>query len=157
MKMSANQTADQNKEIIRNLYEEILNTGKWELLAPVIAEDYVGVAGQKGPSAFAETIRGLRHGFPDIQWKVEDLVAEGDKVTVRWSWQGTHSNTFMGIQPTSKLLNNHAIAIYQLRDNQIIHAWLESDRLGFLQQIGMIPQDLGSFQQSQRDRVGTVR
>ena len=148
--MSANQTADQNKVIIRNLYEEILNTGKWELLTPIIAEDFIGVAGQKGPSAFAETVRGLRQGFPDIQWTVEDLVAEGDKVTVRWSWQGTHSNTFMGFQPTHKSLNNHAIAIYQFRDNQIIHAWLETDRLGFLQQIGAIPQDLGLSQQPQK-------
>lgn len=144
------QTADQNKAIIRNLYEEILNQEKWELLEPVIAEDYIGVAGQKGAAAFAETVRGLRQGFPDIQWTVEDLVAEGDKVTVRWSWQGTHSNTFMGIPPTGKALNNHAIAIYQLRDNQVIHAWLESDRLGFLQQIGMIPQDLRALQASQK-------
>ena len=143
-------SADQNKSIIRNLYEEILNKGQWELLEPIIAEDYIGVGDQKGPLAFAATVQGLRQGFPDIQWTVEDLVAEGDKVTVRWSWKGMHSNTFMGIPPTNKLLNNHAIAIYQLRDNQIIHAWLESDRLGFLQQVGMIPQDLRSLQTSQK-------
>lgn len=143
-------SVDQNKSIIRNLYEEILNKGQWELLEPVIAEDYIGVGGQKGPLAFAATVQGLREGFPDIQWTVEDLVAEGDKVTVRWSWKGTHLGTFTGIQPTNKSLNNHAIAIYQLRDNQIIHAWLESDRLGFLQQVGMIPQDLRALQPSQK-------
>ena len=143
-------SSDQNKATIHKLYEEILNEGQWERLAPIIAEDYVGVNNQKGPAAFAATIKGLRQGFPDIKWTVEDLVAEGDKVVVRWSWQGTHSNTFTGFQPTHKSLNNHAIAIYQFRDNQIIQTWLESDRLGFLQQIGVIPQDLGSLAQAQK-------
>ena len=148
--MSASQTADQNKAIIRKLYEEILNTGKWELLDPIIAEDFIGAMGQKGPAAFADTVRGLRQGFPDIQWTVEDLIAEGDKVVIRWSWRGTHSNAFRGFAPTHKALNDHAIAIYQFRENQVIHAWLETDRLGFLQQIGLIPQDLGSLPQSQK-------
>jgi steroid delta-isomerase-like uncharacterized protein len=148
--MSVTQISDQNKSIIRKLYEQILNTGRWELLDPIIAEDFIGVNNQKGPTAFAATVKGLRQGFPDIQWTVEDMVAEGDKVVVRWSWQGTHSNTFMGFQPTHKSLNNHAIAIYQFRENQIIHAWLESDRVGFLQQVGVIPQDLASLAQPQQ-------
>ncbi len=143
-------SSDQNKNTVRKLYEEILNTGRWELIEPIIAEDYIGVNNQKGAAAFAATVQGLRHGFPDIQWTVEDLVAEGDKVVVRWSWQGTHSNTFMGFEPTHKLLNNHAIGIYQFRGDQIIHAWLESDRLGFLQQVGVIPQGLGAAPQAQK-------
>jgi steroid delta-isomerase-like uncharacterized protein len=143
-------SADQNKNTIRKLYEEILNEGQWERLAPIIADDYIGVNNQKGPSAFAETVRGLRQGFPDIKWTVEDLVAEGDKVVVRWSWQGTHSNTFMGFEPTHKSLSNHAIAIYQFRGDQIVHAWLESDRFGFLQQIGVIPQTVGAVPQPQK-------
>src|SRR5258708_31801767 len=135
MNMSITQTSDQNKAIIRKLYEEILNTGKWELLDSIIAEDFVGVLGQKGPSAFAETVQGLRQGFPDIQWTIEDLVAEGDKVVVRWSWQGTHRGAFRAFPATQNPVNDHAIAIYQFRGSQIIRAWIETDRLGFLQQL----------------------
>lgn len=141
---------NENKATVRKLYEEILNTGRWELLDPIIAEDFVGIYGAKGPAAFAETVKGLRQGFPDIQWTVEDLIAEGDKVVVRWSWKGTHSNVFRGFQPTHKALTDHAIAIYQFRDAQVIQAWLETDRLGFLQQIGLIPQDLGSLPRPQK-------
>lgn len=148
--MSAAQTSEQNKLTIRKLYEEILNTGKWELLDPIIADDFIGIQGQKGPLAFAETVRGLRQGFPDIQWTVEDLIAEGDKVVVRWSWKATHSGSFRGFAPTHKALTDHAIAIYQFRDQQVVQAWLETDRLGFLQQIGLIPQDLGSLPQPQK-------
>jgi steroid delta-isomerase-like uncharacterized protein len=144
IKMSVTQTPEKNKAAIRKLYEDLLNTGNLELLDQLIAEDYVGIYDQRGPSAFAETIRTLRQGFPDIQWTIEDLVAAGDRVAVRWSWQGTHKNPFRGFPASHKKVTDKAIAIYQFRDNKIVHAWIETDRLGLLQQIGAVPQDLGS-------------
>lgn len=146
--MSATQNPEKNKEMVRKLYEDLLNTGKLELLDHVIAEDYVGIYGQKGPAAFAETIQTLRQGFPDIQWTIEDLVAAGDRVAVRWTWQGTHTNPFRGFPATNKKVTDKAIAIYQFRDNKVIQAWIETDRLGVLQQIGAVPQDLGLTPQS---------
>jgi steroid delta-isomerase-like uncharacterized protein len=141
--MSVTQTPEKNKETIRKLYEELLNKGKLDMLDQVIAEDYVGVYGQKGPAAFAETVQGLREGFPNIQWTIEDLVAAGDRVAVRWTWQGTHTGSFRGIPASQRQISDKAIAIYQFRDGKIIQAWIETDRLGFLQQIGVVPQDLG--------------
>jgi steroid delta-isomerase-like uncharacterized protein len=150
IEMSVTLIAKKNKEVVRKLYEVFLNTGKLESLDQVIAEDYVGPNDQRGPSALAETIQGIRQGFPDIQWTVEDLVAEGDKVVVRWSWRGTHSGSFRGFPASQKQVTNNAIAIYQFRDNKIVHAWMQTDQLGFLQQIGVIPQDLGAVPQPQR-------
>lgn len=146
--MSVTQTPEKNRETIRKLYEDFLNTGKLELLGQIIAEDYVGIYGQKGPSAYAETIRALRQGFPDIQWTIEDLVAAGDRVAVRWTWQGTHRGSFRGFPASQKQVTDNAIAIYQFRDNKVVQAWIQSDRLGVLQQIGAVPQDLGSVSQS---------
>ena len=142
------QTPEKNKETIRRLYEDLLNHGKLELLDQVIDEDYIGIYGQRGPDAFAETIRGLLQGFPDIQWTIEDLVAERDRVAVRWTWQATHQNAFRGFPATQKQVTDKAVAIYQFKNNKIIHAWIETDRLGVLQQIGAVPQDLGSLSQS---------
>src|SRR5262245_17085086 len=140
--MSGSQT---NKEIVRKLYEAGLNQQNFELLKEFIAEDYVGIRDEKGAAGFTETVQSLIRAFPDIQWTVEDLIEEGDKVVVRWSWQGTHQGTFRGFLPASqKKVTDHAIAIYQFRGSKIIKAWLQSDRLGFLQQIGVVPQDLGS-------------
>jgi steroid delta-isomerase-like uncharacterized protein len=146
--MSVTQTPEKNKAAIRMLYENFLNTGKLELLDQIIAEEYLGIYGQKGPSAYAETIRALRQGFPDIQWTIEDLVAAGDRVAVRWTWQGTHRGSFRGFPASQKQVTDNAIAIYQFRDNKVVQAWIQSDRLGVLQQIGAIPQDLGSVSQS---------
>jgi steroid delta-isomerase-like uncharacterized protein len=140
--MSVTQTPEKNKEAVRKLYEDFLNTGKLDSLDQVIAEEYVGVYGQKGPSAFAETIQALRQGFPDIQWTIEDLVAAGDRVAVRWTWRGTHKGSFRGIPASQKQMTDKAIGIYQLRDGKIVNAWIETDRLGFLQQIGVISQDV---------------
>jgi predicted ester cyclase len=146
-KMSTPQPPEKNKETVRKLYEEIINTGKLELLDQIIAEDYVGIYGQKGPSAYAETIKALRQGFPDIQWTIEDLVAAEDRVAVRWTWRGTHKGQYRGFLPSQKQITDKAIAIYQFRGDKIVHAWIETDRLGLLQQIGAVPPDLGSVPQ----------
>lgn len=137
------QSSAKNKQVVRRLYEECLNKREFELLKELVNEDYTGLSGETGPSAFEGSVRSIIRAFPDIRWTIEDLVAEGDKVTVRWSWQGIHTNTFRGIfPPTQKHVTDHAIAIYQFRDNKIINAWIQTDRLGFLQQIGVIPGDL---------------
>jgi steroid delta-isomerase-like uncharacterized protein len=148
--MSVTQTTEKNKEIVRKIYEDCLNTGKVELLDQFVAEDYVGVAGQIGPVAFAGLIKELRQGFPDIQWTVEDLLAEEDRVMVRWKWQGTHLGAFRGFPVSQKCFVSTAIVIYQLRDNKVVQAWMENDRLGFLQQMEVVPQDLGVAPQPQK-------
>ncbi len=146
--MSVTQAPEKNKEAVRRLYEDILNTGKLDLLNQIIAEEYVGISGQKGPSAFAEPIRELRLGFPDIRYTVEDLVAEGDRVVVKWIWRGIHTGPFRGFAASEKQVANHGIAIFQFKDDKIVQSWIETDRLGFLQQIGVVPPGLGSVPQS---------
>lgn len=140
----ANPEASHNyKEIIRKLYEDGLNKRNFDLLTEILHEDYVGATGEKGPSGFTELIQSLVLGFPDIEWTIEDLMTDGDKVTVRSSWKGTHTGTFGGfLSPTHKQVSNHAITIYQFRDGKIVQAWIETDRLGFLQQTGAIPEKL---------------
>lgn len=145
------QTPEKNKEIVRKLYQDCLNKRNFELLKEFIAEDYAGIRGEKGPAGFTETVQSIIQAFPDIRWTIEDLIEAEDKVVVRWSWQGTHEGTFRGfLQASHKKVTDHAIVIYQFRDHKIIKAWIESDRLGFLQQIGVVPQDLGSLAQPQK-------
>jgi predicted ester cyclase len=142
VKMGTDQSQEKNKAAVRKLYEDILNTGKLELLDQVIAEDYIGVLGENGPAGFAQAIAPVRMAFPDIKWTIEDLIAEGDKVMAKWSWKGTNTSSFNGIQPTHKEITHHAVNIFQFSDGKIIKAWMESDRLGFFQQIGVIPPGL---------------
>lgn len=102
-------------------------------------------SGARGPGAFRQVIDGLSHAFPDIRYTVEDLVAEDDRVAVRWYWSGTHRAPFRGLAPTERSLTNSGVAIFRLRAGKITAATLETDRLGFLQSIGVVPPNEALF------------
>jgi len=127
---------DMNRAMVRHLYEACINQGRLDLLNEIIGEDYVGPAGDRGPAGFSATLADLRDAFPDITFTIEDVVAEPHKVAVRWRWQATHAGQFRTFAATGRAVTNTGIAIYEVRDGRIVRAWLETDRLGALQQIG---------------------
>jgi predicted ester cyclase len=65
-----------------------------------------------------------------------DLVAEGDKVAIRWSWRGIHKGEYMGIAPTGKQVTMTGISILRIVGGKIVEEWGESDNLGFMEQLG---------------------
>lgn len=134
--MTAKET---NLATVRKLYEACINTGRLELLRDLVSEDYVGPNGETGVAGFEATIADLRAAFPDIRYTLEDSFGDDDHVAVRWTWQGTHRGAFRGFPPTNKTATNAAIGIYELKGGRIVRAWLQTDRLGFLQQMGVVP------------------
>lgn len=125
-----------NQNLVRRIYEEAFNGGRLDILDELVADAYEAPDGGRGAAAVRTNIADIRAGFPDIRFTIEDLIAEGDRVVVRWSWVATHRATFRGIAPTGKRITNSGIAIYQLRDGKIVRSWLETDRLGVMQQLG---------------------
>ena len=77
--------------------------------------------------------------IPDLRVTIEDLVAEGDKVAVRRSYEGTHQGELLGIPATGKQLQVGSISIFRLVDGKIAENWEQLDRLALLQQLGVIP------------------
>jgi steroid delta-isomerase-like uncharacterized protein len=134
---------ERNKEIVRRLYEEATNTGELALVDEVVAPDYVGAQGLRGPAGFRATIEALRRGVPDVRFTVVDLVGEGERVAVRWSWTGTHDGTLFGIPPSHRAITNDGVAIYEFRGGLVAAAWVLTDRLAVLQQIDVVPQNPG--------------
>lgn len=137
-----NMNHSKNKEKIRQLYEQSLNKNNLSLLAGIISPDYTGGGGKKGAAAFEAPIALLIKAFPDIQWKIEDLVAEDDKVMIRWTWQGTHTGQFQQHAATGRAVSNDGMAVYIFRDGKVIDAQVQTDRLGFLQQLNVLPADV---------------
>lgn len=133
--------AERNKEIVRNLYEQSLNKRNFESLREYISEDFTGAAGKKGPEAFKERVDLLILAFPDIRWNIQELFGEDHKVLIRWKVEGTHTGAFMNIPATGEPVSNDGIGIYELNDGKIISARVQTDRLGFLQQLGVLPDD----------------
>jgi predicted ester cyclase len=140
-----NPTHDRNKTAVRRLFEDGFNHQRSDVLEEVVAPEYVDAFGEHGATAFKKVIAGLRAGFPDIAYTVEELVAEDDAVAVRWHWTGTHRGVFRGIAPTERHVTNNGLAIFHLRSGKVVAATLETDRLGFLQGIGVVPPNEALF------------
>jgi hypothetical protein len=125
-----------NKLVVRTLWEQGISAGKIGLLRELLAPDYDRAPLEK---AIAE----LHEGFPDIHYTVEDLVGDGDRVAIRWSWSGTHTHQFRAFPATNKAVRDTGFAICTLRDGRITQIAMQTDRLGFLQQIDLLPPAIG--------------
>lgn len=132
-----------NKEVIRKLYEQCLNRKDLSLLRELVAENYINPQGVKGVSGFERPVSELIKAFPDIQWKLDELISDGDKVVVSWRWEGTHKGRFGNFPATGKKVSNDGMAIYEVKLGKITGSKLHTDRLGFLQDIGVLSRDLG--------------
>ncbi len=108
-----------------------------------IAADFVS---HSAPPGLAPGIEGVKqwvsifyNAFPDLDGAVEDVVAEGDKVAVRFSGTGTHQGDLFGIPPTGKAIKTTGINIFRIADGKIVEHWNNADDLGVMQQLGVIP------------------
>jgi steroid delta-isomerase-like uncharacterized protein len=137
-------TKDDNKRKIERLFDDCFNQGNLALLDELVAPEYVGPQDTRGPAGFRGIVAGLRTGFPDIHYTLDDVLAEGDRVAVRWHWTGTNKGPFRAFPPTGKSFTNPGVGIFQLKGGKIVAATLETDRLGFLQQIGAVPANVGA-------------
>jgi steroid delta-isomerase-like uncharacterized protein len=136
------ESIETNKQVVRKLFDTCFNQGQIDLLYELVAPEYVGPRGETGPGGFASTIKGILSAVPDIHYTVEDVVAEGDRVVVRWKWEGTQKGPFRGFPATQKHIVDTGIAIFRIDGGKIAQGWLQTDQLGFLQQIGAVPVDV---------------
>jgi predicted ester cyclase len=77
--------------------------------------------------------------FPGYWLEAEDMMADSDKVAVRFTFHGTHQGELMGIPPTGKTASMEGIIIYRLADGKIVDHWMQTDTVGLLQQLGAMP------------------
>jgi predicted ester cyclase len=128
-----------NKALVRTLYEECINGRDLDRLETLIAPHFIGARGERGPREFRATIEAVLTGFPGVRFDVHDLIGEDDRVAARWTFRAVHGGHFAGIRPSLAEVTQEGNVIYQIRDGQIVRAWLQADRLGVLQQIGVVP------------------
>jgi steroid delta-isomerase-like uncharacterized protein len=138
----ADHSPESNKRIVEKLFATF-NDGQIGTLDTLVSSDYVGPQGDKGPAGFRGVVVGLRSAFPDLHYTIDELIAEGDRVAIRWHWTGTHRAQFRAYPATGKVVTNPGLAIFRCRDGKIVAGALETDRLGFLQQVGAVPDNLG--------------
>ena len=101
-------TLEVNKRAMHS-FTQFINTASEKLAEDLISPDAVfHVPGRaepaRGPAGYLEIIGMMRTGFPDIQWTLEEMVAEGDMVAARFTMRGTHRGTFFGVPATGKAI-----------------------------------------------------
>ncbi len=129
-----------NKNIVKSIFENYINKGNIEELSELISSEYIDLGtGKKGVEAYMQNIESLILGFPDIQFEIKDLVAEKNRVVIRWQWQGTHKGNFRSIMPTGKKAVTDGMAIYTLENGKVVSSIAVVDKLGPLQAIGAVP------------------
>jgi steroid delta-isomerase-like uncharacterized protein len=137
-------SVEENKELIRRYFaldakqfREILTSGKDEFHSPQFV-----VHSPRGTASLADFMKGLDNwfsAFPDLKWNIDDIVAEGEKIVVRYSFGGTHCGTFMGVPASGKKIKVDSVYVYKVGDGKLVEGWGVADSLGLMQQLGVIP------------------
>jgi C-1 hydroxylase len=133
---------EQNKEVVRQCVgawdrhdtermEGIISSSNYSFRSPGMSTiDW---------NAAKQFLTALWSAFPDLSHKIEEIMAEGDKVAIRVINTGTHKGEFLGIPPTYKKVSFVEVGFLTIRDGKIVEQWSINDTTGLMQQIGAIP------------------
>ena len=133
----------ENEAVVRRLFDEVTNAGKLSAVDELVAAELVdhtdppGVA--PGGEGLKQLISMVRAALPDIQVTIEEQIAAGDKVVVRWTAHGTHEGALMGLNPTGKPVTLTGIDIFRLADGRIVERWAEGGIRTLLERIPTAP------------------
>jgi steroid delta-isomerase-like uncharacterized protein len=136
-------TTESTKQIMQR-FLQFINTANEKLAVELISPNAVfHVPGRPepmiGPDGYLAIIAMMRSGFPDIQWTLEEMIVEGDRVAARFIMRGTQEGVFFGVPPTGKKIEVQAMNFYRLSGGQFVEEHGQPDLLGLLRQIGAIP------------------
>jgi steroid delta-isomerase-like uncharacterized protein len=138
---------ESNKEVARRFYEEVFNKHDVDMLDELVAPDYNEhdpLPGQRaGLDGVRDRVAMIIDGL-DPHFTLEDVIAEGDKVVVRWTNSGTNIGEFLGIPATHRSFSIAGIDIYRLSGGKLAEHWHVVDMLAQLQQLGLLPSPEGS-------------
>ncbi len=136
-------STEQNKAIANSIPAE-LNKRNLGILDQVIDANGVDHAAPPGMPQTRETTKqflsALIAAFPDITFKVEDTVAEGDLVTQRVTATGTMKGEFNGMKPSGKKATWSELHTVRFANGKIVEHWASIDQMGMLTQLGFMPE-----------------
>jgi steroid delta-isomerase-like uncharacterized protein len=135
--------SEQNKALVRRVIEEAWNRGNLEVVDEIFAPDYTEHILRPGQEPGTEGYKGrvltTRAAFPDLVCDVEDLIAEGDRIALRYTLRGRHDGELAGTPPSGRRMSSDGMVFARFQDGKIVERWQVHDDLGLLQQIGALP------------------
>lgn len=133
---------EHNKELMKK-FEIMINTADMELAEELVAGDapfYTPASPEPlyGGNGYLSIVHWMRSGFSDVQWKLEEMVADEDRVAVRWTLTGTHDGEFLGVKATGKKIKTSVMNFYYFnKDGKITNDIAAEGMIGILRPLGL--------------------
>ena len=136
-------TLEQNKALVRTLMDDDISKGNLAVADAIIAPDFFDHTNppgmQEGVAGHKAIVTLFRGAFPDLNWTIDDLIAEGDRVVARTTMTGTHLGELFGIPPTGKQVSMYGVHVLRIAGGKIAEHWGSNDDLGLMRQLGAVP------------------
>jgi steroid delta-isomerase-like uncharacterized protein len=133
------------KDIAQEFCEQTWGKGNLAVVDELASSDfkvyYPILSGTLDREGFKSWVADTHTGFPDLQFTITDAIAEGDKVAISWTAQGTHKGEIklLNLPPTQKSVSWTGIIIYRIAEGKVVEERGEENALGLLQQLGLMP------------------
>ena len=132
-----------SKARIREFIDKVLNAGDIDATGDYFHEgvvEEVPFPGQgPGLDGLKSVLRQFRIAFPDMSWKVEEQIADGEKVLTRFTWTGTHRAEFLGVPATGRVVSVWGMVLDRFQGPKVRSTRILMDTLGMMQQLGVVP------------------
>jgi steroid delta-isomerase-like uncharacterized protein len=135
-------SSHQNAATVLNMLDAIWNRGDLSVLDTSVADDHVDHdddGDEIGRALLAQGIGEYLAAFPDMRMTFDEQIADGDRVVTRWTATATHQAALQGIPATGRSAQISGIFIHRLSEGIVTETWASFNRLGLLQQLGVIP------------------
>jgi steroid delta-isomerase-like uncharacterized protein len=131
---------ERNVEVVRSWIDHAWSQGNLTVADDLLTDGFVlhdPVASREvvGRDAERALIAGLRASIPDLAFTIDDLVADGDAVTIRWIAEGAHGGDLLGFPSTGRALAVRGVDMYRLEDGRIAESWTFWDLPGMLRAV----------------------
>jgi steroid delta-isomerase-like uncharacterized protein len=134
-----NMTIEHNKQLVYLTAEEVWSKGNLAIIDEIYAPDFefhfIGGLELKGLEALKDIVQEHRTAFPDWNEQIEDIIAEGDRIAIRFTSRATHQGDFRGIPPTGNRIKIAEAAIYRIAEGKIAEQWGFPDEIELLRQV----------------------
>lgn len=134
-----------HEAVIERYYEELFNEGDLDVADEILASEIA----YHGPRSFSPQnlhkpehvkafVKRYHAAFPDINYHVEEIFGDGEKVAVRWVAEGTHTEELFGIEGTGEKFNDEGLNVFHFEDGKITEVWSYWDTLGMVRELGLV-------------------
>jgi steroid delta-isomerase-like uncharacterized protein len=130
------------ERVVRRYVERVWNNGDLTVLAETTTPTFryfLGGQPSRDRAALAHFIAMTRAAFPDWRVEIDQVIAGSQAAAVRWHGQVTHRGPFRGIPATGRRITVTGINLYTIEAGQVAEEWEQTDSLGMLQQLGVLP------------------